>query len=418
MKKTSQIKKLYNSRSFWVVISVLLSLAMWVYVTSVESDEFQQTFRGVHVEVVGEDALKSARNMEITDVDTSTVTVVVTGPRRIVGMLDEDDLVAQIDVSKLSQAAYTSLQYEVVFPAGVDTSKINIDRKTPQTIGFMVSKLSTKTVQVRGAFEGALAEGFTAETPVFEPSTIIITGPESYLKDVSYAWVSFGKDLEVSSTYSVETGFTLLNDKGEACSTTYLTSSADTITATLPMLEVKDVTLGIDVMEGAGATKSNIKVKIEPESITLAGDSSILSGVNRIVLGTIDLTDFASTFTETYLIPIDNNLRNLTGITEAKVTVEVLNLETKTFKVRNISCINLADGTELEVLTESIDIVIRGTAEQLAQIKSENIRVVADLTDYKGSTGAYMPVVKIYVDGYTDVGAIGEYTISVEIRKA
>ena len=43
---------------------------------------------------------------------------------------------------------------------------------------------------------------------------------------------------------------------------------------------------------------------------------------------------------------------------------------------------------------------------------------VADLIDYKGSTGAYMPEVKIYVDGFTDVGAIGENNISIEIRKA
>ena len=52
------------------------------------------------------------------------------------------------------------------------------------------------------------------------------------------------------------------------------------------------------------------------------------------------------------------------------------------------------------------------------KIKAENIRAVADLTDFKDSTGSYMPYAKIYVDGVTDVGAIGEYAISVEIRKA
>ena len=72
------------------------------------------------------------------------------------------------------------------------------------------------------------------------------------------------------------------------------------------------------------------------------------------------------------------------------------------------------------MITESLDVRLRGTAEQLDQVKDENIRAVADLTDFKDSTGAYMPSVKIYVDGFTDVGAIGDtdYTISVEIRKA
>ena len=53
---------------------------------------------------------------------------------------------------------------------------------------------------------------------------------------------------------------------------------------------------------------------------------------------------------------------------------------------------------------------------QLEQIRAENIRAVVDLTDFKDSTGAYMPNAKIYVDGVTEVGAIGKYPISVEIR--
>ena len=56
--------------------------------------------------------------------------------------------------------------------------------------------------------------------------------------------------------------------------------------------------------------------------------------------------------------------------------------------------------------------------KQLDQVQTENLQAVADLVDYKGSTGAYMPEVKIYVDGFTDVGAIGENNISIEIRKA
>ena len=178
------------------------------------------------------------------------------------------------------------------------------------------------------------------------------------------------------------------------------------------------VGLGVDLIEGSGATKANTKVTIEPSSVTLAGDTSILGGVNRITLGTIDLTDFASTFTETYPITIDNELRNVTGVSEAKVTVEVVGLSTKSFRVSNLSYVGAAEGTTVDILTESLDVVIRGTEEQLAQIKAENIRAVADLNDIRDSTGSYMPYAKIYVDGVTDVGAIGDYAVSVEIRKA
>ena len=252
---------------------------------------------------------------------------------------------------------------------------------------------------------------------MFEPSTITIYGPEAYIRNVSYAWVTFGKD-NVESTYSVETGFTLMNQNGEECSTTGITCSTDVVTATLPLLTKKEVLLSVDLIEGAGATSKNTKVTIEPESITLAGDSSILDGLNKITIATIDLTDFGRSFTDTYTIPLNDEIRNLTGVSEATVTVEIVGLETRNFTVKNFRCTNVADGYEAEIISESITVTLRGPAAQLDQIQPENLQAVADLIDYKGSTGAYMPEVKIYVDGFTDVGAIGENNISIEIRKA
>ena len=416
MSTRSRMKKIYNSKAFWMIVSLLASLAIWVYVTSVETDESKTTFRGVKVELVGEDILRDSKNLVVTDMDTSTVTVEVVGPRRIIGSLNSDQLVAQVDVSKLSRAAYTSQQYTIVYPDGTDTSKLSENRRTPETINFMVSAQTSKSIQVRGSFDGSLAEGYTAEMPVFEPSTITITGSEAYLKDVEYAWVTFGKE-NVDSTYSVETGFTLMDANNEPCSTTGISFSTDVVTATLPLLTLKEVNLDVNIIEGAGATKANTKITIDPVSVTLAGDSSLLAGMNKIILATIDLTDFSSTFTETYTIPIDNELKNTTGITKATVTVEIVGLETKTFRVTNFSCINATEGYEADIITESKEITLRGTPEALAQIKAENIRAVADLTDYKESTGTYMPQVRVYVDGFTDVGAIGENTISIEIRK-
>ena len=373
MRKTSTMKKLYDSRAFWMIVSLLASLAIWVYVTSMQSTEFSQTFYGVEVELVGESALRESKNMVITDLDTSTVTVRITGPRRIVAGLDPSDLKACVDVSKLSRAAYTTQQYYISYPDGTDTTNINDSNKSPSTISFMVSPLNTKTVQVRGSFDGSLAEGYTAETPVFEPSTITVSGADANLKDVSYAWVTFGKE-NVDSTYKVETGFTLMNENGEECSTVGLTCSEDVVTATLPLLLVKEVPLSVDIIEGAGATKANTKIKVEPDSITLAGDSAILTGMNKIVLDTIDLSDFEKTFSQTYTIPIDNDMNNLTGVTEAKVTVEVVGLETRTFKVKNISCTNVTEGYEADIISESIDVIIRGTSEQLDRLKGDNIR--------------------------------------------
>ena len=417
MKKSNPMKRIYDSKAFWICASLLLSLMFWVYVTGVEEDTYTNTFSGVRVELVGEDILRENRNLVITDLDYNTVTVQISGPRKIVGSLSAADLTAHIDVSKLSRSAFTSQQYTVTFPSGTDISRLSVEKKSPEQVSFMVSNQTSRIIPVRGGFEGDIAEGFTAELPVFEPSTITVSGAEAYLKDIDHAWVSFGKGVEINSSYSVESGFTLIDAEGNSCSTAGIILSEDTVNATLPMLENKEVMLSVDLVEGAGANASNTKVSIEPLSVMLAGDSAILSGMNKIVLGTIDLTDFASTYSETYTIKLDNELKNLTGLTEAKVTVEVIGLSTKSFKIKNISHINAADGLEVNIVSESIDVVIRGSEESLSQLKAENIRAVVDLTDYKDGTGSYMVPARIYIDGFTDIGAIGDITVSVEISK-
>lgn len=404
-----------------MIVSLICSVIMWVYVASVETEEFKQTFRGVRVQLVGETLLRDSKNLVITDMDTSTVTVEVVGPRRVVGSLDSDQIYAQIDVSKLSRAAYTSQQYSVIFPDGTETGSLSVTRKTPETINFMVSSQTTKSVQVRGSFDGSIAEGFIAESVVFDPATITLSGPEAYLRNVDYAWVSFGKE-NVDSTYEVETGYTLMTADNIPASTTGISFSTDVVTATLPLLTVKDVSLGVNLIEGGGATAENTKVTIEPETISLAGDSKLLAGINKINLASIDLTDFTTSFSDTYVIPIDNELRNITGATEAKVTVEIVGLETKNVKVTNMSCINVTEGYVADILTKSLNVTLRGNPESLAQLKDENIRAVADLADMNESVGTYMPRVRIYVDGYTDVGAIKsggtDYAVYIQIEKA
>ena len=71
---------------------------------------------------------------------------------------------AVIDVSKISRSSYVSQQYSIVFPDGTDTSKIRVSGKSPETVSFVVSAQTSKTIQVRGSFDGVIADGYTAET--------------------------------------------------------------------------------------------------------------------------------------------------------------------------------------------------------------------------------------------------------------
>ncbi|MBQ8076162.1 MAG: hypothetical protein IJ237_09285 [Oscillospiraceae bacterium] len=411
------MKKITDSKIFWAITALILSFVFWLYVTSVENDTVRQTFRGVRVELAGEALLRDSKNLVVTGLSTNTVSIEVVGPRRVVSALSSEDLSAQIDVSKLSQSAYASMQYTVSYPGRVDTSGITVTRKVPDTINFTVSKLNSKSVPVRGSFDGSIAEGYTAEPVSFEPSEITVSGPDAYLRNISYAWVSFSA-LDVSSSYSIETGFTLMTAEDEPAGTDGITCSADVVKATLPILEMKELPLTVNLIYASGANENNTKVTIEPESITLAGDSAVLNAMNNIPIASISLADFNSTYSYVYPISFDNSLINVEGITEAKVQVEILGLESKNFTVRNIQCRGVTEGYEAEVLSKALTVKLRGTPEVLAKVSTEDIVAIADLTDYDITTGSNIVNVRIQVDGALDVGAIGgPYTIMVDIQK-
>ena len=58
---------------------------------------------------------------------------------------------------------------------------------------------------------------------------------------------------------------------------------------------------------------------------------------------------------------------------------------------------------------------IRAPQETLDKINADNIRVVADMTDYTTASGTVKVPAKVYIDGVTGAGAVGDYTLTINI---
>ena len=401
-----------------MILSLLASLVLWAYISNQDTTSISKQLTGIQVQFSGEDLLREERNLAISDVDTTSVNVWIRGSRRAIGALDGSQVVAVIDVSKITQAGDMSWSYTIKYPAGTDTGSITTISRSPEIIGFTVSALSSKSVEVAGSFAGSLAEGYSAEDPTFEPSTVTVTGSEAALTKIAGAKVVFGKDkTDVKESFSVDTGYTLVDADGNPVSTTGLTFSTELIKATLPIMEVKELPLSVTLIDGGGATANNCTVSIEPQTIKVAGDSKVLDAMNKLVIGTVDLSDFSASYEDTFPIMLDDDLQNVTGEVSALVKIVIVGLTTKTFDVTNISCSNVAAGCSAAVETETISVTMRGTEAALDALTAGNIRAVADLSNYSDTTGTVMPTAKIAVDGVSGVGAIGSYKVTVTLSK-
>lgn len=418
MEQKKGTKKLYDSKVFWMIVSLLCSLVMWAYVTSLDTTDKEITFNGIVVEFRGQEELLADRNLSIASVDTETVSIVVRGERSNITKLKSSDIKAVIDVSNITQPNDMTWAYRLELPDYVDANSITVVRKNPETINFTVVRNDKKTVEVKGSFEGTIAEGCVAEEFVFAPGTIIIEGPVASIEKIDHAWVTFGKDQTIESTYTEEADFTLMDADGNACSKEGLRISVDKITATQPILKSKEVPLKVNLISGGGITAANCTVKIDPQTIKIAGDSRIVDDLEYIEIGSIDLSSFVSGYEHTFTIELEDGIQNLTGVSEAKVTVEVEGTHTKTFTTTNISCRGVSSGYHATIDTKEVEVTLRAlSSEILDSISADDISVIADLSDYGATTGQVIVNAKVRVSGHDNVGAIGDVRVTVTINK-
>ena len=85
--------------------------------------------------------------------------------------------------------------------------------------------------------------------------------------------------------------------------------------------------------------------------------------------------------------------------------------------VSQFVCENVPEGKNAEVLTEELEVTIFGTTEDVAAVTSEDILVVADLTDYSAAAGGYTVPARVVVETNGDIGVTGTYQIRVNIRE-
>lgn len=408
--------KLFENKIFWAVVSLLAALFIWVYVTGTQEEPIELSFNNVEVVFTGEDTLQASRGYVINNISTETVSVKISGTRRNIGSLSASDIKATIDVSLISQTGTITQYYTLTYPDGVDADAVSIVSSNPSVISFNVTRMSTKQVPVEVQFKGSTAEGYIAGEVEYEPKTITISGPESELEQIDHVYAEIGGD-ELTMTRTADVPFVLMDKSGNELSSDGFEFDVSTINVTIPISMMKEVSLYVQCIYGAGATEENTSIEIEPSTITISGDTSVVSGINRIDIASIDLTDFALTLQDTYAIPLQNGVENVSGVTKAEVTIEIQGVSTKQFTVTNFNYTGLPDGYYVEeIITQNLEVKVRGAQDVLDQIQSSNLRAVADLSEVTQTGIMYVPV-KVELDGFTNAGAVGEYMIAIRIRR-
>lgn len=407
LKKT--VKRIAESKMFYIVISIAISLLLWMYVVNVENMEQTNKVTGIPVEFVGKNDIMVDRGLLISGDDEHTVDISFYGKRSIVSKLDKENVKVRVDLTDNRNVGIYQEIYEVILPEGDLDKDVVITERYPQYIIVSIDRRMEKNVPVRVELMGSVAEGYMADEYESNPGTVNISGPEAEVSRIEYAEVVIKRE-NLKETLIEESRYVFVDSEGNPVESDKIIRDVETVEAKLSILLVKDVALTVDIIPGGGAVKENAKVSIQPGTIKISGDPDLLKGINQLSLGTINLAELSSSYKQTMTIPIPNGVNNLSGEISAEVTVDIVGLATKKLSGTNIEIINAPSGYIAAVASQKpLEIIIRGPAEEVAQVASHNIRIVCDLSEIEQVIGMKSFSPAIYVDGFESVGVISNY---------
>ena len=402
-------------KALYIVLSLVVAMAIWVYVDVTGDRDVKKTFTDVPVEFLDEDTVLAERGLMLLDDGTTTsIDLTLTGSRWNIARLDPDELRVQVSLADITTTGSQLIKYTIRYPDGLSSSFTTSDASA-YMIRVNIGELNTRTVDVKAEIVGSVAEGYTAGELQLSPAQLEIRGQPEDIDPVSYAKVTINLD-NAESTFTGLLDYQFYDANDQLLDDSGIHATVDQVEATLPVNVTKELKLVVDFIESPGARASNLNYTIEPASITVCGDAEKLKDVDTITLTSFDLTRLNSATLYNYPIPLPEGCENLSGVTTATFRASFKDRTSATLTTSNFSLRNLPEGKDVSMLTEALTVTVFGTSEDVASLSGDDLEVIVDLADFGSAAGGYTVPATVRVKNGADVGVSGTYQVRVTIQ--
>ncbi len=404
-----------KNKALTIVLSVLIAFGMWLYVITVVNPESENTYYDIPVIYQNESVLADRGLMIVSE--TPKVTLRLSGNRTDLVNLNEANIKVLANVASIEAPGSHLLGYTVSYPGTIPSNAVTKQQGIPNTISLKVERKIKKTVDVKMEYLGAVPDGFIAdkENAELDYTSIEVSGPESVVSQIEQAVVQVNLNDE-NSTIAGEYVYTLCNAKGEPVDSELITTNVEKVNLTVKIQKVKELALTVDVLDGGGATSETCKITMEPSTIRVSGSDTLLADLDELVLGTVDLGELAEAKTMKFPIVLPEGITNQTGVTEVTVDVQFPNLRTRTFNVTRIIPQNVPDGFEVDMITQALEVKIRGPKEMVEAMTDSDVAVNVDFTGAELGTATMKATLAVGSE-YAEVGAVGSYSVSATLKQ-
>ena len=174
---THVLRKIFLEDWATKLVALAITLALWVGITGLSTPT---TRRIAEVPLT----LSYSNKTEITNSPVQSVSIVISGDRRKVNQITENNLVVSVDLSDVSpgdrvvQLGPDSVAIDL--PLGVKLQEIQ-----PSRIAVRLEAVEEKEVSVNVETHGEPAEGFEVYSETVSPPRVRVRGPASYIRGLT-----------------------------------------------------------------------------------------------------------------------------------------------------------------------------------------------------------------------------------------
>ena len=414
-------------KGLYLAMAIFVALGIWFFVDETTGPNGgarlrTMTISDIPIEYLYEDTTLADRGLMLLDGEESgtdtTIDLTLEGTRRLLVQLDRTKIRVTVDLGTITQPGMQTVRYNVSYTDRKFTDGIQVKDSSIYLATVNISELSRKDVEVRCELTGNVAEGFSAGQLQLSDTFIEIRGEESVIAPVSYAKVTLDIGKDAQESISQQLNYLFYDENDRLVDGTDIHTTVDTIGVSLPIYMTKELPLVLSFKESPGARLKNMVWNLDPKTITVSGDASILRNMDSIVLEEFDLLNVgADTTTHSYAIIVPDGCENLSGVTRATLEIAYPDKSVTTISTDRFRYENPPEGMELEILTSELEVTVFGTSADVAAITGEDIVVVVDLSNYSVGSGTYTVPAWIEFEGSQDIGISGEYQVQVLMRE-
>lgn len=393
------------------ILSLLISMVLWLLVVQYINPEDTRRIDNIKIQLNMEDSVPAGEGLVLVTDFNESMSLTYTASRDVIAVLNTDKITAYVDLSNATSSG------EYSFPVKVDTGgqNITIVDQSLKNVTLKFEKSATAQVKINVNIQGNVKEGYIKNDPVCVPSVLNIEGPESKISQIVAAEVTV-EDSEYSQTMVYSCDYKFVDAQGNEISKDFITTDYEKVDVSVTVLKTKMLPITATIINSSGGYDNNFAVlSIDPGTINVAGSEEVLDTMNSYDLGTIDVADKTENFEQTYVVSLQNGIKNIDEISSVKVSVDFGDIRTKTIRFSNFSVENAAEGQNINVTDKYIDVTFRGIASDIAQLKESDVTIVIDCQNKPQTKGVNSMPIYAVIPGDYKIGVVGKYYVMADV---